>query len=327
MLYVYLDQNKWVDLSLGFESGDDVGEKFRDVSQSALRSANAGLASFPLSSAHIFETWKRRKWQPRHRLASTMIKVSGLDAIAAPHSLLPPELDRALNRRFGKPATLLPLEPFGHGLMHAGGAAAVQLLDESRTEIRTMLGVDSADADDLIDAVLLAGPKEDLPVAGIGQPPLQFGQGFAQDQNAQADLFKQHNADKATRRNAVAFLALQDIKLPITEALVRAQLTWDDLMQFDAEAMTAFLQDLPSRTAGLEIMWRQYDDLNIEWKANDLNDIGYLSTAVAYCDVVVTERKWAHVLNASGASAVAGTTVLHDLVELKPLLDGLSPAA
>jgi hypothetical protein len=32
------------------------------------------------------------------------------------------------------------------------------------------------------------------------------------------------------------------------------------------------------------------------------------------------------VLNASGASTSAGTTVLHDLVELKPLLDGLSAA-
>jgi len=34
-------------------------------------------------------------------------------------------------------------------------------------------------------------------------------------------------------------------------------------------------------------------------KESDLNDLAALSIAVAYCDVVVTEKQWAHVLRRS----------------------------
>src|ERR1700683_3054434 len=62
MLRVYLDQNKWVDLSRGFESEDAGGAKFRDVALAVEAAVEAGHASFPLSVAHIFETWQRREW-------------------------------------------------------------------------------------------------------------------------------------------------------------------------------------------------------------------------------------------------------------------------
>lgn len=321
MLHVYLDQNKWVDLSRGFDSADEAGANFRDVALAVEHAVQTGRASFPLSVAHIFETWKKRKWEPRHALAATMTAVSRNDAIAAPHALLPAELDRALSTRFGRPTTLLPLEPFGHGLTHAGGPAAIQLLDESRAQIlETMSHLDPEAATDELDALLLAGPNQDLPIADIQQPPLEFAEGFAKAQNEQAQRFKQHSADKGTRRRAVAALTLIDIRAPTLEALARAGLTWPDLEKLGADGLTEFLLDLPSRSAALDLMWRQYDNLETEWKANDLNDIAYLATAVGYCDVVVTERKWTHLLNASGAAARFGTTVLHDLRDLTPLL-------
>jgi hypothetical protein len=70
-------------------------------------------------------------------------------------------------------------------------------------------------------------------------------------------------------------------------------------------------------------MWRQYDNLETTWRANDLNDIAYLSTAVGYYDVVVTERKWAHLLNVSGAAARFNTMALHDLNDLTAILDAV----
>ena len=322
MLRVYLDQNKWVDLSRGFDSDGADGARFRDVALEIEAAVEARRASFPLSVAHIFETWKRRKWEPRHALAATMTRISRNDAIAAPHALLHAELDRALSRRFGRPTVLLSLEPFGRGLTHAGGPAATQLLYESREAIlAAMGGLDAEAATDELDALLLAGPREDLPFADTQQPPLEFGNGFAKAQNEQAQRFKQHKADKDTRRRTVAYLTLMDIRIPTSEALARAGLMWPDLERLGADGLTEFLLDLPSRSAALELMWRQYDNLETEWKANDLNDIAYLSTAVGYCDVVVTERKWAHLLNATGAATRCDATVLHDLNDLTAILN------
>jgi hypothetical protein len=325
MLHVYLDQNKWIDLSRGLGSTDANGARFRGVALAIERTVEAQQASFPLSIAHIFETWKRRKWEPRHALAATMSAISQNHAIAAPHALLPPELDRALNRRFGRPTTLLPLEPFGRGLSHAGGPAATQLLDANRkAALAGMSHLDAEAAGDELDSLLLAGPPEDLPAAEIQQPPLEFAENFATAQNAQAERFKQYRADNETRRRGVAALALLDIKVPTSEALARAGLLWSDFEHLGADGLTELLLELPSRSAALELMWRQYDNLETEWKPNDLNDIAYLSTAVGYCDVVVTERKWAHILNVTGAAARFNTTVLSNLDDLTEILDSSS---
>jgi hypothetical protein len=105
-----------------------------------------------------------------------------------------------------------------------------------------------------------------------------------------------------------------DIRVPTSEALARGRLIWPDL-------------ELPSRSAALELMWRQYDNLETGWKANDLNDIAYLSTAVGYCDMVVTERKWAHLLNASGAAARFDTMALHDLNDLTAILHAVGSSS
>ena len=99
------------------------------------------------------------------------------------------------------------------------------------------------------------------------------------------------------------------------------------LMELGADEVTAFMLDLPSRAAGLELMWRQFDNQQTKWKPNDLIDIGYLSSAVAYCDIVVTERKWTHMLNQSDASKRLGTTVTSDLNDLIELLVSASAVA
>lgn len=63
MLRVYLDQNKWIDLMHALE-GDERAERFQDATIMVTPAADAGYASFPLSSGHVFETWKARRADP-----------------------------------------------------------------------------------------------------------------------------------------------------------------------------------------------------------------------------------------------------------------------
>ena len=56
---------------------------------------------------------------------------------------------------------------------------------------------------DAIDLLLLAGPWEDLPVAGVAAPPVKPAQGFAKEQNEQVQRFIDYAADKDTRRRGV----------------------------------------------------------------------------------------------------------------------------
>jgi len=111
-----------------------------------------------------------------------------------------------------------------------------------------------------------------------------------------------------------------DIWEPLHDAQVRARVTNDELGALGPEGLTEFLRDLPSRAGGLELMWRQHDNPETRWHPNDLNDIAYLSVALAYCDVLVTERRWAHMFNQSDLPVRFETTVLTSLGDLTELL-------
>jgi hypothetical protein len=164
-------------------------------------------------------------------------------------------------------------------------------------------------------------------IEGIAQPPLQFAEAFAADENAQAELFAQHGADKDLRRRAVSARHMIDIKDELSAAQVWANVTNEEIVALGIDGVTELLLDLPSRAAGHRMMWWQHDNPQTEWKPNDLNDIAYLSVAVGYCDVVVTERKWTHILNASGAAERGGTVVTSRLDDLTALLVTASLAA
>ena len=86
---------------------------------------------------------------------------------------------------------------------------------------------------------------------------------------------------------------LRDILKPLSEATMRAGVTIDEVLALGADGLTDFMLDLPSRAGLLELAWQQHANSDTRWEANDLNDLVFLSVAVGYCDIVVTERRWA----------------------------------
>jgi hypothetical protein len=327
MLRVYLDENKWIDLARAV-SGHREGEKFKKAARMVAAAVSLGEASFPLSAGHMFETWKQKSGRRRHEVATTMLTISKNHAIAPHWELVPGEIDRALRRRFGRPINCLPLRPFGKGIKHRSGRYAPPITDGLRARVlASEPSLSQSELSDAIDLVLLAGPPEDLPIRGVAPPPVKPAQDFARQQNEQVQQFIDYAADRDTRRRAVAARELIDIQDVLEAGLARAGVSWHALMELGADEVTAFMLDLPSRAAGLELMWRQFDNQQTRWQPNDLIDIGYLSCAVAYCDIVVTERKWTHMLNQSDVPKRFGTTVVSDLNDLIEMLVSASVVA
>lgn len=120
MLRIYLDQKQWVQLAQA-RTGHPLGQDFLDAYKAVKAAATDGIASFPLSATHYFETHKQGSQQRRLDLAITMTEISHLDAIAPPHVIVPYEIEAALIETFGLDRELPPLRVFGRGANHVHG--------------------------------------------------------------------------------------------------------------------------------------------------------------------------------------------------------------
>jgi hypothetical protein len=325
MLRVYLDQNKWIDLARARLGKNEAARDVLDVAKEAVR---LGLASFPLSSTHYIETWNSRSARRRWNLASTMFNLARPGGSIGPHTMAGPpevvemELDVALRRRFGRPLDIRWQPVFGEGVGHAFGKPAVKyeapaelpLSPERRRDINYQ-------ASRLKELVSLAGPITDLPVVGIDtesykRPSRTYMEGEA----GRVELFKRLRLNRDKRAKYVGVVSLLDIFEPLNEALSRAGIDNEEFLSLSADEMMDFLSDLPSRHVDYELHRLRHEDPHLKRGLGDLEDLAALSVAIAYCDVVVTERLWAHLARRAGLEERYETRILSNVCDLLPLL-------
>ena len=315
---VYLDQNDWVHLSKAL-NGTARSPAEADAGAMILASVQAGQASYPLSTAHLHETRKRRRADSRLPLARTMARISKHPRSRRRGSCCQPNLT-------GR-CTLASADPLIRCRCScSAGASRISPAARRRRSIPSSSGrlrehhpvLTVQDLTDVIDALLLSGPAADLPFGDIKLPPLQVAEEFAEAQQAQLDLFA--DSDQDERRRAVAVIMLRDILKPLQEATVRAGVTVDAVMALGAYGLTDFMLDLPSRAGLLELAWQQHANDDTLWQANDLNDLVFLSVAIGYCDIVVTERRGRHMFNRSPIGKRPETLVLSRLADLPQAL-------
>src|SRR5688572_2735039 len=97
---IYLDQNRWIELSRAFH-GRPGGERFTRVVELALQCSSRNVLAFPLSGHHYRETWKDRNYERRKRLALVMSLVSKFETLARESVVLSKELRDSMRQQFG----------------------------------------------------------------------------------------------------------------------------------------------------------------------------------------------------------------------------------
>jgi hypothetical protein len=323
LLRVYLDQNKWIDLSRAVY-GRPGGARFRDALDVVRYGVEKGLASFPLSSMHYMETLKRRDANSRRRLAAVMAEMSKMHTLAPPNVILPAELDAALNRRYGKPRNPRPMKAFGIGHRHAFG------LPEGRSRLPESAEVPPEQrwaveewANTVLELGLLAGPPKGVAVPGMKENDYYraFGDRYARGEERLARGMVQNGLSKQVLREWVAGSEFVDILDAINEAFDRAGITEAESQNLEtAQGMTGLLLDLPSRAITYHLRRLRHENPNTSWEPTDLDDISALAVAIAYCHVVITERQWSHFARIAQLGDQFGTTIISDLSQLPEIL-------
>lgn len=275
--------------------------------------------SLPLSAVHYMETYQRPT--SRQRLAALMAELSRFHAIAGPPDVLPAELDAYLHKRYGKPTEPRPLRVFGRGVAFALGADLPSF--RTRDDVPWPSGARAQfewAANEALELLMLSGPPDHVPIPGWDENKgyREFGERqLAHEQALRQALVQNGPATPKKVHDFVAATELLDIREPLNEALQHAGITNTESPDLDtAEGLTALLHALPSRDVIFDLRRLRHADGQARWEANDLNDLGALSVALPYCDIVVTEKQWRHLACQAGIPDRYNTVVLDNLGSL-----------
>jgi hypothetical protein len=135
-------------------------------------------------------------------------------------------------------------------------------------------------------------------------------------------LFNWLRLNREKRAEYVGVVSLLDIFEPLGEALSCAGIGNEEFLSLSADEMMDFLFDLPSRHVDYELHRLRHEDPQLKREVGDLEDLAALSVAVAYCDIVVTERHWVHLARRAGLDERYNTRMLSNVCDLMPLLLG-----
>jgi dienelactone hydrolase len=322
---IYLDQNKWVDLGRAYH-GRPNGAKFAKALATAERAVEAEAAFFPLSVTHYEETGMVTDFGRRDRLAEVMEALSHFTTIASQLRVVPVELERALHRRLGRPAKPGELVLYGFGAAHAfdDEGLAYRPPRELPPEIQEQFVAvaRAAGLDVVLERALLRSLGLD---AATRTAARAADQQFLNSRATAQGVLKSHGAASGSAlRDGVFGMVLAEIWEPLVKALSEARITLDDF--FANVSLGDFVLDLPSRRVIAELQRVQHAG-GAPFKRGDLNDLGFLAVAVAYCDVVITENQWAHVIRQAKLDQLFDTVVTDDVTELPDILATNATAA
>ena len=328
MLSAYLDQNHWIEL-LKAEQKHPSGVALGPILEE-LRARRGVSAFFPVSSAHIVEMHKIANSSKRSSLGRLMFELSQGRTLLSHQALLPMEFDCALQSAFGIPRNCRSAPIFGFGLSHAFGFPPPQLyqppagvdLPEAvlegielarRLMIERAMFVDPRDSGDAAQFVAEAR-------AGHSERAGAWVEAVEEERR----LLETLGYDRGPRLElALAGRILAEMP-GLFEAMDLAGIGPNQTESLGREGWLALLKSMPSSLVTLEMRRFIQSQSDRKWHPNDLPDLAALTIAIPYCDIVVTEKQWAHMAHSRGIAERFGTTVLSDLQELPAALDACS---
>ncbi len=307
MRYVFLDQNKWIDLAKAATAKPD-GAQFLPALSALREAVRLGRAILPLTAIHIIETAKSPKPEQRIHLAKLMTELSQGVVLRAAAHMIQPSLDWAVTTIFGfakSPGP--PTSPFARGVEAA-----------FNFDVRHALGISPIRADLLRSALdspeawidLLSFHENAHRIAGLEAVRRIGADGARNNESARASAA---GSDLDTLQRAYAAgltLKLQD---KLCNSLRSVGKSLDQWATLGTARLMDFWGSIPFLHVELELHTQRHRQTSRVWEANDLLDIGSLSLAIPSCQVVATERFWVDLAKRRGIDTKYSCSVISDI--------------
>lgn len=180
-----------------------------------------------------------------------------------------------------------------------------------------------ADAELEFERRILAGPNDDeVPnLQALGWDPTTARRGQERRAQQERELSQRLDTNPRWRRGrlrdvvSARYVAIELMHF-LLESLSARNKSIDDIWA-NPESARRIIDSMPSGDVFVTLTTGAHRNGQTSWTPNDMFDIDALSVAVAYCDVVATERHRHHALHASRVPRRLGTAVLATPDELR----------
>jgi hypothetical protein len=292
---VYVDQNKLIDLARQKNQADEQG-----ISNSytlLLEQVNQGNIIIPLSLTHLVETIKHKDEERRTKFAEFLGQITKGYCFAPFLIVEKYESLQAVKRWSGKQNTIF-LSNGSHSFVNSG------IIGKG---LHFMFG-------QIIDIAKI--PQEHMWVADFFETEKSFYDAFIRMHNTEAlekmTALETHviegledaryssinTNDKNLFKADFCNFVLEHVIPLINDTCKKLDIVprdlYDDLDSW--EKVEQFFLGIPFVDISLSLQHDLYKQKDKPYNPNDLRDIAFLTTAIAYSDIIVTENFWAHII-------------------------------
>ncbi|MFE3860831.1 hypothetical protein ACFXPT_10360 [Streptomyces goshikiensis] len=338
---VYLDLNHWISLAKA-ATGHRDGDRRKGALEAVRDVSSAGTALFPLSATHYMEMSGIQDPRQRADIADVMEELSGFTTLINRTILMRYEIEAALDEMLGSASTRLdPLPLCGRGVGPAFGVhGGLRIKSKDGRDVTDsarsswLQGPEAFDAwlseaERQFERGILRGPSDaDVPVLNLrGWDPRVARVGAKKRVEQEIELSARLDAEPQWRRGRLRdvvsgrYVAIELLDL-LNETITDRKLVTADIFA-SREAARRFADSMPSADVHITLTTAAHRNRDKQWEPNDIFDIDALSSAVPYCDAVVTERHACHVLQSTKMPAKTGTKIMARLQDLVSWLDSM----
>jgi hypothetical protein len=311
---IYLDQNKWIDIARAFYGRDD-GKKYQPVLEKIQEKVNSGDIIVPISAVHIIETARNEDKERRERLANFIADLSKSYGILPYISVRQQEVENAILIKLGQePKRNIKEIAINRGVAHMLGMELPKNVFSADYE-KFLIKVNQLEkfvAKMMIDFISREVVNE------LRQEDID---GIADYEKSRQ--LKNEELSKEMRLRVAIMEMAYDILFPIIIAQLKkmgiAPKPFADSFKV-IEDWKRFFFSMPTMDIWINLHVLRDSDKGKAVHRNDTNDMSFLSIAVPYCDIVVTEKYWAHHLTSNGYDKKYNTQIITDLTELTDLI-------
>jgi hypothetical protein len=309
---IYLDQNCWIEIAKRYYGKSTRLEK--KLVDNIFLASERRQAIFPLSISHLEETMRISDDERRNRLAFLMVKISGGYAFQ-------PYVDRNIRneirnivlKRLGLPPLNIRDHVLKQGISHLLGAKA---------ELKQRKGAKNELPEEIKKKLLdLLERPETLEFALRQRTPKSMDRGRKELVAKMEKIRKELSVVKDNDLRKRIFLARNIIELVLPELakiLYECKLPKDLIIRErpSRKDIDEFLDSIPSALCLFTLIYQRDQQLQRPIETHDANDIWFLTLAMPYSDIVITEKMFASIARQAHLDRKCNTIVLSSINEL-----------